>query len=102
MFNNAITERPTGWAEILRLLGDPMRDVNPLPPQIAISRDCVKLIECLPALQHNPNKPEDVLKWDVDDEGNGGDDPADAFRYACMARLSGQQDYAVGGSRRTL
>lgn len=101
-FHNAITDRPTGWAEILRLLGDPMRDVNPLPPQIAISRDCVKLIECIPALQHNPNKPEDVLKWDVDDEGNGGDDPADAFRYACMARLSDGQDYATGGSRRTL
>jgi hypothetical protein len=44
------------------------------------------LIECIPALQHNPNKPEDVLKWDVDDEGSGGDDPADAARYGLMAK----------------
>ena len=39
------------------------------------------MIECLPALQHDPTRPEDVLKADIDEEGNGGDDAADALRY---------------------
>ena len=32
-------------------------------------------------LQHDPNRPEDVLKVDADDDGNGGDDAADCPRY---------------------
>jgi hypothetical protein len=32
-------------------------------------------------LQHDPHRPEDVLKVDMDDDGNGGDDAADALRY---------------------
>jgi hypothetical protein len=35
----------------------------------------------LPSLQHDPNRPEDVLKVDADEEGIGGDDAADACRY---------------------
>jgi hypothetical protein len=35
------------------------------------------LHECLPALQHDPHRPEDVLKVDADEEGNGGDDAGD-------------------------
>jgi hypothetical protein len=34
-----------------------------------------------PALQHDPNRPEDVLKVDADEDGVGGDDAADALRY---------------------
>jgi hypothetical protein len=29
----------------------------------------------------DPNRPEDVLKLDADEDGNGGDDAADALRY---------------------
>ena len=32
-------------------------------------------------MQHDPNRPEDVLKVDADEEGVGGDDAADALRY---------------------
>ena len=42
---------------------------------------CAGLVECLPSLQHYPNRPEDVLKVDVDDNGAGGDDTADCLRY---------------------
>jgi hypothetical protein len=35
----------------------------------------------LAALQHDPNRPEDVLKVDCDEDGIGGDDCADALRY---------------------
>jgi phage terminase large subunit len=74
----ANTDRVNGWAEILQGLGDV--DAGILPKLFIHSR-CRRLVECLPALQHDPNRPEDVLKADPDDEGVGGDDAADALRY---------------------
>ncbi len=50
-------------------------------PTLFIHRRCGRLLECLPALQHDPNRPEDVLKVDADEDGVGGDDTADALRY---------------------
>ena len=38
-------------------------------------------------LQHDPTRPEDVLKVDCDDDGSGGDDAADALRYLVSTRL---------------
>ena len=38
-------------------------------------------METLPALQHDPNRPEDILKVDADEDGVGGDDAADCLRY---------------------
>lgn len=35
-------------------------------------------------MQHDPHRPEDVLKVDVDEDGNGGDDPYDTVRYGLM------------------
>ena len=40
-----------------------------------------RLVETLPALQHDPHRPEDVLKVDADEDGVGGDDAADCLRY---------------------
>ncbi len=37
--------------------------------------------ETLPSLQHDPNRPEDVLKVDADEDAVGGDDAADCLRY---------------------
>jgi hypothetical protein len=42
---------------------------------------CARLLDCLPSLQRDPNRPEDVLKVDADEDGVGGDDSADALRY---------------------
>jgi len=39
------------------------------------------LVEHPPSLQHDPNRPEDVLKVDADEDGVGGDDTADCLRY---------------------
>ena len=50
-------------------------------PRLYIHQRCGRLIETLPMLQHDPNRPEDVLKVDADEEGVGGDDAADALRY---------------------
>lgn len=71
-------ERVQRWSEILRRLGDVDAGIR---PSLFIHERCARLIECLPNLQHDPNRPEDVLKVDCDDDGNGGDDAADAFRY---------------------
>ena len=43
--------------------------------------DATRIVETLPTLQHDPNRPEDVLKVDADEDGIGGDDAADALRY---------------------
>jgi hypothetical protein len=74
----ANTDRVNGWAEILHRLGDPG---NGVAPRLFIHERCARLVECLPSLQHDPNRPEDVLKVDCDEDGNGGDDTADCLRY---------------------
>jgi hypothetical protein len=71
-------DRVNGWAELRQRLGD--SSVG-LTPKLFIHRRCARLIETLPTLQHDPNKQEDLLKVDADDEGIGGDDAVDALRY---------------------
>jgi hypothetical protein len=70
-------DRMNGWAEILSKLGDPESGI---PAKLFIHSRCRRLLECLPSLQHDPNRPEDVLKVDADEDGVGGDDAADAMR----------------------
>ena len=74
----ANTDRVNGWAEILNRFGDVEAGIH---PTLFIHKKCGRLIETLPALQHDPNRPEDVLKVDADEDGIGGDDAADALRY---------------------
>jgi len=74
--------RLSGAAEILRLLGDVEAGIA---PSLFIYENCVGLIETLPRLEHDPHRPEDVLKTDVDEEGVGGDDLYDSLRYGIMA-----------------
>jgi len=76
-------DRINAWAEILQRLGDPDAGVR---PTMFVHRRCARLLECLPSLQHHPNRPEDVLKVDADEEGIGGDDAADAYRYLVAAK----------------
>jgi len=75
-------DRVNGWAEMLDRLGDVEVD---MPARWFIFKNCQRLIETLPYLEHNPRNPADVLKVDVDDDGNGGDDAADCARYGVMA-----------------
>lgn len=82
VFTPANTDRINGAAEILRRLGDPD---NGIAPTLFVSERCARLIECIPALQHDPHRPEDVLKTDCDDDGAGGDDAFDSSRYAVMS-----------------
>ena len=77
-------DRVNGAAQVLRLLGDERQ-----PAKLFVFDRCAHLIECLPSLEHDPHRPEDVLKVDVDEDGNGGDDPYDAMRYGVMAQPAG-------------
>ena len=74
----ANTDRINGWAEIMSRLGDVDASIE---PTLFIHKRCARLLETLPALQHDQHRPEDVLKVDADDEGVGGDDAADCLRY---------------------
>jgi phage terminase large subunit len=92
----ANTDRVNGWAELMAALGDPPAGI---PPKLSLHRRCARLIETLPALQHDPRRPEDVLKVDADDDGNGGDDTADALRYLVMAMAQGVATMPVAWRR---
>ena len=50
-------------------------------PTLFIHKRCKQLLGCLPYLQHDPDRPVDVLKTNINEDGDGGDDAADALRY---------------------
>jgi phage terminase large subunit len=77
--------RKAGAGKILQLLGDKSQGIE---PSIKISDRCTRLIETLPTMMHNPKDPEDVLKIDCDEQGHGGDDAYDDFRYGVMVNNS--------------
>ena len=53
---------------------------------LEFAAQCGRLIETLAALQHDPNRPEDVLKVEADEDGVGSDEAADALRYLVATR----------------
>lgn len=77
------TDRVAGWAAVLHALGDPRQGVD---ATLFIHRRCEHLLTRLPAMQVDPNRSEDVLKVDCDDDGEGGDDSPDALRYLVAAK----------------
>ena len=88
----ATMDRINGAAEVLKRLGDPE---NGQPARLQIWSRCGYLLECLPILEHDPNRPEDVLRVDVDEDGLGGDDPYDALRYGLMAAPSSAGSFVM-------
>ena len=75
-------DRINGAGEMLRRLGDVDAGIA---PTMHVFNTCPRLIECIPSMEHDPHRPEDVLKIDTDDDGNGGDDFYDGARYGLMA-----------------
>ena len=65
--------------------------------RLFIHRRCDRLVETLPALQHDPSRPEDVLKVDADQDGVGGDDAADALRYMVATKSRGDTQRKLRG-----
>ena len=87
--------RITGAAEILDRLGEPS---NGIDPRWYIFDTCPRLIECLPSMEHDPHRPEDVLKVDIDENGQGGDDAYDDARMGIMAVARGGDGLSAGPS----
>ncbi len=77
----AVVDRKAGAAQWLKRLGN---DAAGVPVTVQITERCHRLIETIPMLLSNPNDPEDVLKVDCDEDGEGGDDPYDGGRYGLM------------------
>jgi hypothetical protein len=80
----ADVDRMNGWSKVLQLLGDSYGDPS-IEAKLFIFDDCDRIIEQMPSMVHSKTNAEDVLKVNVDDEGNGGDDAADCLRYGLMA-----------------
>ena len=80
----ASMDRINGWAELMQGFGEPENGVK---PTLFIHQRCKRLVETLPTLQHDPNRPEDVLKVDADEDGVGGDDAADCLRYLVATKI---------------
>jgi PBSX family phage terminase large subunit len=68
--------RIAGATTILQLLGE---------RKLRFFDTCERTYQQISNMQHDPNRPEDVLKVDVDDAGEGGDDLYDALRYALQS-----------------
>ncbi len=85
-------DRVQGAGKPLDLLGnvDAKSDdgrAEPVRPKLFILERCHRLICCIPSLVRSTHNPEDVHKVDVDEMGQGGDDPYDACRYGIMAEF---------------
>lgn len=87
-------DRIDGASELLRLLGD---EKDNIPSSIEIFKNCKKLIDCIPSMEHDPHRPDDVLKQIASESGTGGDDPYDAVRYGIMEVYPGNRP-SVGKS----
>lgn len=57
--------------------------------------DNLKLVDCLEAMVTDPDRPEDALKTDANEFGEGGDDDYDEFRYALASRPARARQIAV-------
>lgn len=81
-FERAEIDRINGAAALLTRLGNPAAGT---PATLKVFTTCPRTIATIPAMVHDPRRPEDVLKVDADAEGRGGDDPYDCLRYGLMA-----------------
>jgi phage terminase large subunit len=82
--------RIMGWQLMNRMLGDPRNDKR---PRWFITDNCRMLKDSLPYAERDPRNPEDVLKWDTDEDGKGGDDPLDGVRYGLAMANTGIGNY---------
>ena len=64
-------------------LGNPAQGI---PVTWQIYESCPILIDTIPRMLSDEKRPEDVLKIDADEFGEGGDDSYDCARYGLMVR----------------
>ncbi len=86
----APNDRIQGASAVLEWLGNPAEGIA---PRLRIMRRCARLLECLPALQHDPVKADAPKSMPADDTGAGGDDSYDALRYGLLYGFRGSESY---------
>lgn len=79
----AVIDREDGAKAILAGLGNPEANIDPI---LFICQRNWRLLDLIPTMQHNPNKPEDVEEFHANEDGEGGDDPFVSLRYGYMHR----------------
>lgn len=83
-FIKAKTDRESGVRQIHKYLNP--KNYPDLKPRCFFFRNCADVYDAVAQMQIDPKKPEDVMKIDADDNGYGGDDVYDSFRYGLMSR----------------
>ena len=53
-------------------------------------------------MQHDPRRPEDVLKVDSDSSGDGGDDAYDMLRYGLMVAAKDTRGFSFSYDTRRI
>lgn len=82
-WQKANVDRVNGAAQMTQRLGNPKEGI---PATWFISRACEELTHCIPNMIVDEKRPEDVLKINANEFGEGGDDPYDCARYGLMVR----------------
>lgn len=100
----AKTDRVQGVAEIRKWIA--WRNTDSEEPKLKFFKNTQEVFNNVSGMQFDPSHPEDVMKVDADEDGNGGDDLYDAFRYGVMSRLSApkeqHEEYPVDSAMRVL
>lgn len=81
----AQNDRIQGAGAILDGFGD---EASESEPTLFVTERCPMFLEQVAYMEHDPKRPDDVLKVDVDENGEGGDDYYDSGRYCLMGMLS--------------
>jgi hypothetical protein len=90
----ATMDRVAGWSSIAQRLGDPAVGIA---PTLFFHPRCRRLLACLPTLEHDSDRPGDILKSNIAEDGAGGDDAADALRYLVCEKTETVRQVRLGG-----
>lgn len=87
VLSKAATDRVQGANQVRQYLSWKNKNGINTKPRFYIFNTCPVTFDCLTRMQHDPDRPEDVLKQDSK-EGDvmSGDDPYDMVRYFLMSR----------------
>lgn len=90
----AKTAREQGVAQIRKYISLKNPDQRPMV-YFFRNEPVIDLFNVLLSMQFDQKKPEDVVKVDADEYGEGGDDPYDAFRYLLMSRATPNKEEVI-------
>lgn len=80
----AMTDRRSGVTQIHKYINP--KNNSDGKPRLFFFDNCADVFDGVAQMQIDPKNPEDVVKVDANEDGFGGDDVYDAFRYGIMSR----------------